>query len=624
MSQGFASVHGVQECDLLPAAAKPGLWKRLGLSGLSLGACAVGAGFTVIVVCAFAMRVYGLGREGYWGDEYYQVSLYSLPLHYTCWFALKLHSFGPADFAIGWLAYRIDPSEWMCRLPSVVWGVVSVATCFFLARRLFSWREGLLASALLCLCRMHLVVSQDARPYSICLASMLVMLLLFMRAFDKPSMGRVVFFAIVAYGTTLTRSLTPLVFLLVLGVSLSVAYGKLLLSHRRSSESGEHSTRFLAVRRLWWATTIAGLAAVPVLILLISMNPHTAFAGSEPNVYGIDTRIPMKWVSYTGIAAAVLADQFGLVVLGLAASGVILIVRRWDALPWVKRCVVFVLMGVGPTYLLIFATFADVKGFFDRYNFYLLPVVSIFAAFALVQLMAMIKPKLQRMRLLRGAVMAVCIVATLSYPAAMSGSEMSSYRRRDWRGCARYLSQQIKPKDAVLVLTEQPFGRVQKRFWGKYEWPVDHRPLGEAIWTLAYSDPHFERLRRVEGRCFAVIAYPTGPQSKEAYREHGLQKPPDGYKLAKFRGLDLLIPIESRATALEQALAICTDLATLEHANPSTKVIPMALKARILGELGDDAGSLSAYAEAKSLVPAIQRAYFDGVTSTWAPIAGRP
>ena len=70
-------------------------------------------GLTLIMVVATALRLCGLDREGYWGDEYAQVQLYGLPLHHTCWFAFIKHAFGPPDFVIGWLLHRLDPSVWM-------------------------------------------------------------------------------------------------------------------------------------------------------------------------------------------------------------------------------------------------------------------------------------------------------------------------------------------------------------------------------------------------------------------------------------------------------------------------------------------------------------------------------
>lgn len=219
----------------------------------------------------------------------------------------------------------------------------------------------------------------------------------------------------------------------------------------------------------------------------------------------------------------------------------------------------------------------------------------------------------------------LCLAITLAYPVAMSADEMRSYRRRDWRGCAAYLADTVSPDDVIMVLTDQPFGRVQHRFFGKYDWPVGHRPLAEAMWTLAVSDSHFERLNRQTGRCYVVIAYPVEPQAENAYRthrpgtaSHTMGAAPVGYRLVKFRGLDLLIREDGSGGLVGEVLAICDDLLSLPHSDPSTNVIPLILKARTQLHLGLVDKAKRAYAQAAALVPNTQVEYFERATAAWS------
>jgi hypothetical protein len=574
----------------------------------------------VILVLATSLRFYGLDREGFWGDEYAQVQLYELPLHYTCWYGLTKHAFGPPDFAIGWLVYRLDPSVWMCRLPSAVWGVVGVAACFFLVRRLASWREGLVAAALLSVCRMHLVLSQEARPYSICLTFLLVTLILFLRAFERPTYRRIALYGVAAYVSTLTRSFTPLVFLLTIGAVLTAV----MLRQRQSlgqtscSGVGEVEGNRLAVRRLWIATLLAAVATLPMLLVLIPYATQTAFSNVfVPNAYGIDTRVHAKLLTYTGVAGQSLLENYGPWILTLAGFGVVLSLRRWRTLSLSTRCLFAIMVSVGPIFLLVYSLVARVHYLYDRYNFYLMPIVAALAALAVVPMLRFLWLSLVRVSVVKWSVVCLCFTVTLAYPAVMSADEARSYRRRDWQGCAAYLGGMVTPDDVVMVLTEQPFGRTQHRFFGKYEWPVERRPLAEAMWTLAISDSHFERLTSQTGRCYTVIAYPVESQAKDAYLSSGLQQAPENFQLHKFRGLDLLIGDKSSAGFAQEVIAACNMLTALHHEDQSTNAIALTLESRMQQYLGGTHRAEQCLAQAAVLLPESQADYFARATAGW-------
>jgi len=590
-------------------------------------------GLTTVLVVAGVLRFHGLDREGFWGDEYAQVQLYPLPLHYTCWFALTKHAFGPLDFVIGWLVYRLDPSVWMCRLPSAVWGVVGVAACFFLVRRLASWREGLIAAALLSVCRMHLVLSQEARPYSICLVFMLLTLLLLLRAFERPTYRRVVLYGCIAFFCMITRSFIPCVFVAVIGLVLSVTLltQRGLGSRELSSSTDKTGVAGAALPRVCAATLLAGLGVLPMALPLFLNNPYMRSSiAFMPNAYGIDTRLPDRLATNTGITCEALFASYGPLVLGLAVAGVLMSIRRWRFQAPATRCVFAIMLGVGPAVVVMYTLIGGVHYYYERYSFFLMPVVAAFAAIAATWLLRWLWQLLadppasplgkggQRGGLRRTAV-CLCLAITLAYPAAMSANEVNSYRRRDWRSCARYLADRVTPDDVIMVLTDQPFGRVQHRFFGKYEWPTEHRPLAEAMWTLAVSDSHFERLRRQTGRCYTVIAYPVEPQAEYAYRMHGLQAAPDGYRLVKFRGLDLLIHEDWSGDLAREVITTCDDLLSLPHSDPSTNVIPLKSQMKLHHGEADEAER--AYLQAAALVPETQVEYFNHATAGWAPQA---
>jgi hypothetical protein len=467
---------------------------------------------------------------------------------------------------------------------------------------------------------MHLVLSQEARPYAICLASLLVMLVLFVRAFERPTWKRVASFGVGAYLSTLTRTFTPLVFLLTTGVVLTLVLARQRQTRRDDARSGSDDVVLgrRACRRLWLATLSAGLAALPMLVLLIPYMSHSAFAtGFVPNAYGIDTAYGAKLLTYAGVAHETIWASYGPVVVGLALGGVVLSLLRWGSLTPSTRCTLGILASVGPVFLLVYTLVGGVHYLYGRYNFYLMPIVAVFAAIALVPILRRLTGLFRSGSPVRWPVLCIALASVFGYPMVMSADEMGSYRRRDWRGCAAYLGQRVMPDDVIMVLTDDPFGRTQHRFFGKYEWPADRRPLAEAMWTLAISDAHFRRLCAQKGRVYTVIAYGVEPQGRDAYLSCGLSAAPEGYDLVKFRGLDLLIREDRAGSVTDQVLAGCDDLLQLAHADESTRVIPLILRSRVYLESGQSAEASQLCARARALVPEKQVEYFEHATAGW-------
>lgn len=570
-----------------------------------------GVWLTLILVLAAAMRLYGLDREGFWGDEYAQVSQYAFPPHYTVYHALKYHAFGPIDFLVGWVAYRISPSVWMLRLPAAMWGIASVALCYLLVKRLASWREGLVAAALLGLCPLQLVLSQEVRPYSVCLAFLLMTLVLFLRAHEKPSAARVAAFGIVAYLSTLTRTFTPAMFLLVIGGVLTAA----LLSSRSSG------LRRQALRRLWLATLLAGLAALPMVAILIHWDEVASFADAPtPNFNEVDVRPFHRIVDDAATLARAMIGSYGPLVLGLAVAGVIMVVRGRRQHTTGQRCAWAIMILIAPVFLLIYVKCSGLIAMKGRYAFSFMPIIAALAALPTVAVWGWIRQSSLRSTATRGVLCGCVGIAILAYPAVMSADEMAGFRRRDWRGLAAYLEGRAADEDVAMVLTEIPFGQNQSTFFSKYDRGLTASPLAHPLWVFAYSDTHFEKLLARPGRCYLVIAYPTPPQRRDDYLSTGLTAAPDGMELVKFRGLDLVFRNTASLGGPEAILSVLDDMLAIPRRHPSTNAIPLSLKARMLLRMGNKRQAAEAFRTARGLVPDMHRPYFDRATASWASV----
>lgn len=577
------------------------------------------------MLAAALLRLYGLDREGFWGDEYLQTQSYPLPLHLTIWHALSRHGFGPPDFIIGWFAYRISPTVWMCRLPSAIWGVVAVFLIYRVGSRMDRPSTGWLAAALLCFCRMHIALSQEVRPYAICLASILLTLCMLQACFARPGRVSLAVYFICAVFMTTTRSFIPCVFLFSIGVACSILVVLDMKSQRREINQIA-STQRRNLRRVWFTTLGAGIVAAIWVGFMLGTAPQLPVGitrmldetAEVANPYGFNTTYwyQIKRVSIVLLEGPIL--QFGTATCLAALLGAIVMALRWRAWRAEVKLVALSMLLAGPTVALIYSAIGGTHKFYPRYSFFMMPVVAIFAAFGAVHVcrVVTVRRRAYGLRLL-GAIVGVS--AVLIYPVTYSLAEPVTYRRIDWRGAAAALKPFVGEDAAVMTLSDKAFGLPQRTFFGKYEWDRAARPLGESVWTFATSDSHFERLMSQKGICVPTVAYDPIDQGRDQFMSRGLRVAPAGFALRKFRDLDVLVPSPIRTggnhDAIEtQVLACCDALLSLPLATPTAKVAPLALKSRVLLRMGRVEEAGRAWEASASLVPGDRRDMFDRAT----------
>jgi hypothetical protein len=102
----------------------------------------------LILLAAFAFRVHTLGAKSLWYDELRQIEVAS---HSLADFPSELakHSARPLDYWLTHYLLRAGHQELWLRFPALLWGTLSVALMFPLARRWFDGRTALIASALM-------------------------------------------------------------------------------------------------------------------------------------------------------------------------------------------------------------------------------------------------------------------------------------------------------------------------------------------------------------------------------------------------------------------------------------------------------------------------------------------
>ncbi len=121
-----------------------------------------------IIIIGGYLRFYRLGTDSIWLDEYYSIRLAAQPnvaAVLAAWPTFTLNA--PLYFLL--LHFWLQPrnSEFYLRLPSALFGILSIIALYLTATKISGWKVGLLSALLIALSPMHLWHSQDARMYTL-------------------------------------------------------------------------------------------------------------------------------------------------------------------------------------------------------------------------------------------------------------------------------------------------------------------------------------------------------------------------------------------------------------------------------------------------------------------------
>lgn len=128
-----------------------------------------------VFVLALLPRLIGLGNRSFWLDEIFTLNraslapaamaLDSFQNHHMPWYFLLLSP----------LVHTVHPEFWL-RLPSAIFGALSVVLVFIIARRIAGWQAGAAAALYLGLSPIALGFAQEARSYTLVMALILIAL----------------------------------------------------------------------------------------------------------------------------------------------------------------------------------------------------------------------------------------------------------------------------------------------------------------------------------------------------------------------------------------------------------------------------------------------------------------
>ena len=442
-----------------------------------------------IVALGAALRLIALGYKSFWLDEIASVVTTRLPGN--AFWSMLWHEEG--NMALYYVLLRpwlhLGTGEASVRLLSVVPGIASIPVMYFLGRRLFGPRTGMLAAIFLALNACAIGVSQEARSYSLLVFAVLLSTYLFVCLIERPSYAMAC-----AYG-------------LVAGLTFYCQYFGLLVP-------AAHAVSLAALpqdRRPWkqlsLAACIIAVAAVPVLWMIHIQNlGHITWVPrlSWLEVYHLGAYFAAG--SGKAIGAILLALDLALVGLFLSSLGKLWRDRRQDLRCW--RYALPASSLLTPTVIALLASIPR-PIFYHRFLIIGLP--------AWVLMTAVGAEKIRNPKGRRAAIAGVCVLSL--------ASTMIGYTRvqEDWRGVTRYLMAQAQPGDRVLYYQSEGYFAVENyRNWlaggdaprpqavivqspeGDWAQQMDHAPR---VWLVLYrartDDPATRSIQSQLGNSYA-------------------------------------------------------------------------------------------------------------------------
>jgi uncharacterized membrane protein len=119
----------------------------------------------VLLVLAFAVRSYHLGDASLWIDEVATIKWADIPI--LDWSARSREPTPPLYYSFMQLVLYLGHSEFMLRLPSVLFGTATIAIIFLAARQIGGSPAAFSASLILALSFHNIEYSQEARAYAL-------------------------------------------------------------------------------------------------------------------------------------------------------------------------------------------------------------------------------------------------------------------------------------------------------------------------------------------------------------------------------------------------------------------------------------------------------------------------
>jgi uncharacterized membrane protein len=213
-----------------------------------------------IFIAALILRLYGLGSQNLWSDEFWTVNVAKIPIEDLANRLPEEESKPPLYFVLMHYWMKVGAGEFWLRLPSAICGAIECVVVALLGRQIFDRRVGALLGWLLVFAPFHIHYSQEGRPYALwsLLVSVTLLFLLRYCTTRRPrELGGYVSFAVLA-----SYTFPYAIFVIGLSTLMAVLYRPALSAASRRWLMLANGLLFLLF--IPWIWTIANATVVGV------------------------------------------------------------------------------------------------------------------------------------------------------------------------------------------------------------------------------------------------------------------------------------------------------------------------------------------------------------------------
>jgi uncharacterized membrane protein len=403
--------------------------------------------FLLLLLGAVALRLYRLEQESLWLDEIGQVLVAQNTWWQTILRSVEHNGNTPLSYLVThFILYYVGRSEGILRMPSVVWGTLSVVLVFKLGRDMFDRSTGYLASFLMAIMPLHLYYSREVRFYSLGVLLGLLSLYTFWRAINGNTKRSWILYGIVQL-VALYAHYYVLVVTAVQGIWLLWA-----VHTKRCSRSA------LACFAL--ASGVALVLFMPWLFYDVHYETvykagllNSGFTFSFPSlisVLGAMFFLPDTLLSFANPSTWWACLAWGTVVIG---GGVIPIRSHSDLVSKAEGTLLLILLVLaGVSGVLLLDALASY--FFDPRQFLIYtPMMLLAVSASAMNIVRLVRSKVAQVSnpktVDNWVTVFLIIVSLFCLWQPLVG--VYSTRKEDWRGTGRYLLHELQINDALLT-----------------------------------------------------------------------------------------------------------------------------------------------------------------------------
>jgi len=375
----------------------------------------------LLTAFGFALRLYDLGYQSLWYDEGYSINAALCVLERGLPILPSGHFYSPGLLNTGLIAASMGlfgETEFAARLPSVLFGTLTIPLVYVFARRFGGKRLALIAAFLVTFSTLEIAWSREARMYQQ-LQFSYILSLYFFYVFTQTRSNR---YLVLTVLSTICTVLSH-----VLGFSLILIYVLYpLLANIRSLR------RLLSKEFLLSAQALAFGACCAVLLVLggLFLGLFSGYRGTTFN----------HFAPYWGY----LKENFP-IILYLALAGAIIFLRK-DYRP----CLLLILSLVVPSCFIFFRI--EPLGF--RYLYFMLPVLFTLFAYTALYLATLI-PR-SRLRAFLSPLVGVAIIGLTVYASGFTFMPQNTYYldptapQPDFKQAYTFVRDNIKSGEVVV------------------------------------------------------------------------------------------------------------------------------------------------------------------------------